>query len=395
MEKINSDVGQENSTADVAARVNSLNVDHSSDSRSDENECCNEEDSFTHPQVSFSESHRARVLSSSKTMEELCTYIQSVGQFEKFRPNVVLFARSSLAILNSDLPNQRESSVLDNVLANYNMVRIGSAPNGNCFFLSVAHALKNSIISNKSTSSDVIKHLDALGLINNGDINGICAGLRKFIVEEWLAHSASYSPFLTGSQTFGDEAKAFLVDGHFATDLGNSMPLAMANVLCLPIVVFAQMENLPVLPISPRDCIQCMPIFVAFDQSGVGHYDAVTQITHSEPSCEVEKTDELQNKHEFCRCGQGAKKNEKDIVSCDQFKERCKCFQRVRSCTDKCQCLGCENPYGKKIYQEQKTRSSTGTRKRRPAQMTSETMSGSELMKKRPCQGIVFSMDLK
>lgn len=231
------------------------------------------------------------------------------------------------------------------------MARIGAAPNSNCFFLSVAHALKNSIISNKSTSSDVIKHLDALGLINSVDINGICARLRKLIVEEWLAHSPSYSPFLTGSQTFEDEAKAFLIDGHFATDLGNSMPLARANVLCLPIVVFTQMENLPVLPISRRDCIQCMPIFVAFDQSGVGHYDAVTQITHSEPSCEVEKTDELQNKHEFCRCGQGAKRNEKDIVSCDQFKKRCKCFQGVRSCTDRCQCLGCENPYGKKIYQ--------------------------------------------
>jgi len=393
IEKINSDVGQENSTADMAARVNCLNVDHSSDSSSDENECPNEEDSFIHPQLSFSESHRARVLSSSKSMEELCTYIQSVGQFEKFRPHMVLFAQSSLAILNSDLPNQRESTVLDNVLANYNMARIGSAPNGNCFFLSVAHALKNSIISNKSTSNDVIKHLDALGLINSSDINGICARLRELIVEEWLANSASYSPFLTGSQTFEDEAKAFLIDGHFATDLGNSMPLAMANVLGLPIVVFTQMENLPVLPISPRECIQCMPIFLAFDQSGVGHYDAVTQIpqiTHSEPSCEVEKYDELLNKREFCRCGQGAKKNEKDIVSCDQFKKRCKCFQGVRSCTDRCQCLGCENPYGKKIYQEQETRASTGSRKRRPAQMTSESMSGSEFMKKRPCQGIVL-----
>lgn len=82
MEKINSDVGQENSTADMAARVNCLNVDHSSDSSSDENECPNEEDSFIHPQFSFSESHRARVLSSSKSMKELCTYIQSVGQFE-------------------------------------------------------------------------------------------------------------------------------------------------------------------------------------------------------------------------------------------------------------------------------------------------------------------------
>lgn len=41
------------------------------------------------------------------------------------------------------------------------------------------------------------------------------------------------------------------------------------------------------------------------------------------------------------------------------------------------------------FYQEQKTRSIAGTRKRRPAQMTSESMSGRDFMGKRPCQGIV------
>ena len=111
------------------------------------------------------------------------------------------------------------------------------------------------------------------------------------------------------------EAKAFLKNGHFAADLGNSMPLAMANVLCLPIVVMTQMENLPVLPITPRDCVQCMPIFISFDQSSAGHYDAVTQITHLEPSsCGVEKSAEVQSKNECCRCGQGAKKGEGHCV---------------------------------------------------------------------------------
>lgn len=170
-------------------------------------------------------------------MEELCSYIQSVGQFEKFQPKIVMFAQSSLAVLNSVLPNKRESSSLDSVLANYNMARVHSATNGNCFFLSVAYALEHNIISNQSTSNDVIKHLDALGLTNSSDKSGISLSLRKLVVEEWITHSDSYKPFLTGDQTFEDEAKAFLNNGHFATDLGNSMPLAMANVLCLPIVV--------------------------------------------------------------------------------------------------------------------------------------------------------------
>ena len=390
IEKGDSDISQEYSVSDMVTKVNNcLNDDHSSDSSSNEDESCCEENISTPMQVPFSESDRHKVLKSSKYMEELCSHIQSLGQFEKFRTNIVMFAQSSLAILNSDLPSKKESFNLDSVLANYNMVRVDSAPNGNCFFQSVAYALEHSVITNGSTSNHVIQHLNALGLINGSEKIDICAHLRKLVVEEWLSHPDSYKPFLTGTRTFEVEAKAFLKNGHFATDLGNSMPLAMANVLCLPIVVMTQMENLPVLPITPRDCLQCMPIFIAFDQSGAGHYDAVTQITHSESSCEVEKSVEVENKNECCRCGQGAKKSEKDIVSCDQFKKRCKCFQGVRSCTDKCQCLGCENPYGKKIYQVQKTGTSTCQRKRRPAQMTSESIPGREFMVKRPCQGIV------
>jgi len=390
IEKGDSDVNEENTAPEIVAKINEyLNSENDSDPSSDDEECCSGEDSSSQMQASFSESHRKKVLQSSKSLEELCSYIQSVGQYEKFNPNIVMFAQGSLAIVNSDLPNKRESSTLDSLLANYNMARVDSTPDGNCFFSLVAYTLEHNIICNKSTSSDVIKHLDALGLINRSDKTYICASLRRLVVDEWLTYPDSYKPFLTGGQTFKDEAKAFLNDGHFATELGNSMPLAMANVLCLPIVFMTLMENLPVLPITPRECIQCMPIFIAFDQSGAGHYDAVSQMQHSDSSLEVEKCNEMCNKNECCRCGQGAKKNEKDTVSCDQFKKRCKCFQGVRGCTDKCQCLGCENPYGKKINQEPKQRVSTGKRKRRAAQMSSESMSGREFMGKRSCEGIV------
>lgn len=145
------------------------------------------------------------------------------------------------------------------------------------------------------------------------------------------------------------EAKAFLKNGHFAADLGNSMPLAMANLLCLPIVVMTQMDNLPVLPITPRDCMQCMPIFIAFDQSSAGHYDAVTQITHLEPSCGVEKSVEVQSKSECCRWGQGAKK-EKDIVSCDQLKKDASASRRLEVVLTTLTALVVKTHMEKKIY---------------------------------------------
>ena len=93
--------------------------------------------------------------------------------------------------------------------------------------------------------------------------------------------------------------------------------------------------------------MQCMPIFIAFDQSSAGHYDAVTQTTHFERSCGVEKSVKCKARVSAVDVDKEQKK-EKDIVSCDQFKKRRKCFQGVRSCADNSHCLGCENPYGKK-----------------------------------------------
>ena len=84
-----------------------------------------------------------------------------------------------------------------------------------------------------------------------------------------------------------------------------------------------------------------------------------------------------------CRCGQGAKTKEAVISSCDQFKMRCKCFQSITGCTEKCQCLGCKNPYGKNTGCMQMT--ATGTRRRRSSGITTQLKSGSEFVLKRPC----------
>lgn len=82
-----------------------------------------------------------------------------------------------------------------------------------------------------------------------------------------------------------------------------------------------------------------MPIFLTFDQSGPGDYDAVEMpLTKcKQPSKEIPKRVMEPSNNDSCRCGQGAKKDKKDTISCDVFKKRCKCFQGIR---------GCANPYG-------------------------------------------------
>ena len=204
------------------------------------------------------------------------------------------------------------------------------------------------------------------------DQNEISSKLRALTVEEWMLHPEEYKPFIQAEQTFNREAQLFLTDGHFASELGNSMPLAMANLLKLPLVVISQMESLPVIPITPRETIQCLPIFIAFDHSGAGHYDAVAHITGTKspletsqpqtslPSCDTKDMPSI----EFCRCGQGARKKQANITSCDSFKKRCKCFQGVRGCDDRCQCIGCKNPHGKKANKEERSHpTQAGSRK--------------------------------
>ena len=181
------------------------------------------------------------------------------------------------------------------------MHRVSIPSNGNCFFLAIAYALEH-VLPNQPDSKDILQQLESLGLAGCSMGKGICAKLRKLMFEEWMAHSDLYQHFLAKEQIFESEAKLFLNDGHFATDLGNAMPLAMANALKLPIVIFTQMENLPVLPITPREKIKCMPIFLAFHQSGPGHYDAVEMSSsHSmPPSKEIDKTNIEHGKDDSC-----------------------------------------------------------------------------------------------
>ena len=211
-----------------------------------------------------------------------------------------------------------------------------------------------------------------------------------------MSHPEEYQPFIGANQTLHFEAQLFLSIGHFASERGNFMPLAMANLLKIPIVITTQMENLPVIPDSPRESLQCLPIFVAFEHSGTGHYDAVDHIAKIQPTSDTKPS--YSNKDhifvECCRCGQGASKKESNITSCDSFRKRCKCFQAVKGCSDKCQCIGCENPNGKR-REQMSSSSQIITRKRRSHQMTTENLSGKQFILKRSCQDIVSRWTLR
>ena len=160
-----SDHGQENTHGEIVEQLNNF-LDGVSSNISDEDEPNITENNSPPPIPNLSKQQQHKVIESAKCMAELCDQIQSLGQYARFNPNFLFFSKSSLTLFHSGLVSNKESSTLDNVLSNFNMVCVNVLPNGNCFFPAIAYAIVNSIIPNKAISNDLASHLESLGLMN-------------------------------------------------------------------------------------------------------------------------------------------------------------------------------------------------------------------------------------
>ena len=101
------------------------------------------------------------------------------------------------------------------------------------------------------------------------------------MVQEWLENSEEYEPFMSLSDAkFEDIALTYKTPGPFSGACGNLMVMALANVLKINIVLFTSMEQMPVIPVIPRDALLTPhPIYIAFNHGSCGHYDAVDPVS--------------------------------------------------------------------------------------------------------------------
>ena len=67
---------------------------------------------------------------------------------------------------------------------------------------------------------------------------------------EWMSYSSNVR-----------EIERFKTDGHFASDI-------------VPIIVITALPNVPSIPFLPKHFITAVPMYLAYDHSGPGHYDA-------------------------------------------------------------------------------------------------------------------------
>lgn len=128
---------------------------------------------------------------------------------------------------------------------------------GNCCFHAVATALILNEKAIRNARDDYLTYKD----IELSDCASLSKLLRKKVVEEWLENENEYSGFVKGS--IREEAVLYLNDGMFASDLGDTMILALANVLNIPITLFTSVEHHPIINILPRRVEISLPLFLA------------------------------------------------------------------------------------------------------------------------------------
>ena len=119
-----------------------------------------------------------------------------------------------------------------------------------------------------------------MGLSGDMEITELARALRSLIVEEWTGPNAEeYMNFIEEDVDFHLEAQKYRSEGFFLGPLGDLMPMAMSNVLNLPLCIITSESHTPVISVCPlRTVSGSVPVMLAYTSSGPGHYDALVSM---------------------------------------------------------------------------------------------------------------------
>lgn len=161
----------------------------------------------------------------------------------------------------------------------FNLQHIPIVGDGNCFFSAVGFHLA-SRLSSPETPQLIINHLNGIGITQKMSVAEIGQALRMLVVREWRGHrEGTYRDFLPEHVDFHAESINFQQSGYFTGDLGDLMPMAMANVLRIPIIIITSEVHTPLINVCPEEAVlHNVPLFLAYNHLGVGHYDAAVTV---------------------------------------------------------------------------------------------------------------------
>ena len=224
-----------------------------------------------------------------------------------------------------------ENNPMESLLTSWNLKRVPIPGDGNCLFRSVAFSLVQRI---QGGDLFITEHLQALGVPESHiqDVHYLSNLLRVRMVEEWNVNHDDYQGFVTVDIT--TVTHEYLQSGHFSGNVGDLMVQTLANILQMPITIFTSVPNMPILCIMPTTqmTVTAQSIFLAYTQSGPGHYDSVVSVSTEQTSRPKRPTK--------CTCGR------KSTISAACQSLRCACVRDRKECTTLCTCKGCSNTFG-------------------------------------------------
>lgn len=185
--------------------------------------------------------------------------------------------------------------------------------------------------------------------IDCNNLEALSRKLRELTVKEWRENEDDYAGFLTESSVH-EEAERFSQQGFFDGQLGDTMVLALSNVLGLPIFVITSIADHAIISIIPRQVLFAFPIYLAYNHCGPGHYDGVL-FKDDVPCINVtgSATREPKEVPHFCTCGKNDKQGK---PHCNPVKKKytsvcyCPCYNDGNGCSDICKCKNCHNSLG-------------------------------------------------
>lgn len=173
-----------------------------------------------------------------------------------------------LNTMGVDLTFQRAENLHRN-LSGFNLELDKVSKDGNCFFRAVAKQLPKYSSGNKTQAEE---HCRSLGIGNCEEEN--TAKLRQLFVNEVTENINEYENWMTASPNNLETVAKFKESGFFASEVGDLCASATAKLLRIPIIVVTALPTPPTIPFLPNVFATDTPIYVAYDHSGPGHYDA-------------------------------------------------------------------------------------------------------------------------
>ena len=84
-----------------------------------------------------------------------------------------------------------------------------------------------------------------------------------------------YRDWMTTGVNGLEEVYKFSQDGFFANEVGDLCARATAKVLKIPIAIVTALPSTTTVPFLSQEFLTTTPIYIAYDHSGPGHYDAI------------------------------------------------------------------------------------------------------------------------